>query len=189
MRMALPQGVQAAIDGRKAGGQATVLAGQVRDVIDGDSIVVRLESGPIEVRLSGTDAPEYDQPWGRQAKQALRAKLRRGTRVTLEPVQQDQYDRLVAIVYLGDESLEEWQLRAGHAWAYRKFTSDTRYCAFEHEARAHRRGLWAEDAQQIVAPWDWRRRQRDAWFMPSDRRGETLESCIAALRRDKAAQR
>ena len=72
------------------------------------------------VRLIGIDTPERAQPWGRQATAALERRLRQGTEVTLQPITQDEYDRLVAVVYLDDENLNAWMVQQGHAWAYRR---------------------------------------------------------------------
>ena len=161
----------------------TVLRGTVLEVKDGDSLVVRLESGPVEVRLHAADAPEYDQPGGRQAQAALRQRLPRGAVVTLEPVEQDRYSRLVATVFEDEQNVDQWLVREGHAWAYRYHTDNAEYCVLEDEARRAQRGVWALPAAQRVAPWDWRARKRDATHRVHDYTGETLERCLAALRR------
>jgi hypothetical protein len=96
--------------------QSPVLVGRVTEVIDGDTIHVSLASGPIIVRLHSIDTPEHAQPWGRQAAAALERRLRKGTQVTLQPITQDNYDRLVAVVYLHDENVNAWMVRQGHAW-------------------------------------------------------------------------
>lgn len=75
------------------------LRGRVVGIADGDTIDVRLESGMLRVRLHGVDAPEHDQPWGRAAKRAL-SKLVYREKVEIEPVTQDQYERIVARVWL-----------------------------------------------------------------------------------------
>ena len=158
-----------------------VLRGTVLEVTDGDSLFVRLESGPVEVRMHAADAPEYDQPGGRAAQAALRQRLPRGAVVTLEPVDQDRYSRLVATVRQDGQNLDQWLVRQGYAWAYRHYTGDVAYCEFEDEARRAQRGLWALPATQRIAPWDWRARKRDITHRVQDYSGETLERCQAAL--------
>lgn len=160
----------------------TVLRGTVLEVKDGDSLVVRLESGPVEVRMHAADAPEYDQPGGRQAQAALRQRLPRGAMVTLEPVEQDRYSRLVATVFKDEQNVDQWLVREGHAWAYRHHTDNVAYCELEEEARRARRGVWALPATQRIAPWDWRARKRDPTHRVRDYSGETLERCREALR-------
>jgi endonuclease YncB( thermonuclease family) len=163
------------------------LLGKVIRVIDGDSVEVQLDSGPIEVRLHAADAPEYDQPGGRAAVRALSTRLKRKTVVSLEPVEQDQYARLVAVVHRDDENVNGWLIRQGHAWAYRQYTADERYCRWEDEARATHRGLWSRPASDWIAPWDWRRRGREPSYRPVDHSNETLADCLAALRRRPAS--
>ena len=163
-------------------GKSPVLRGRVIDVIDGDSVEVQLQSGRIEVRLHAADAPEHDQPGGRAAARALRKRLPRGSDVVLEPVEQDQYDRLVAVIERNGERVNAWMVQQGHAWAYRQYTTDARYCQWEDEARAAHRGLWSGPPSSWVAPWEWRRRAREPGYRPADRSRETLADCLASLR-------
>jgi micrococcal nuclease len=158
----------------------TVLSGTVARVIDGDTIIVQLASGPIRVRLYGIDAPESTQPEGREATVFLASRILHRV-VELEPFQQDRYDRLVAIVDLGDEDINETMVKAGFAWAYRRYLkrSDTDYCYYEADARKARFGLWSLPPVQQVAPWEYRqRRAREAY---TDYSTETAQHCIAAL--------
>jgi endonuclease YncB( thermonuclease family) len=170
-------------------GKSPVLRGTVIGVIDGDSVEVQLQSGRIEVRLHAADAPEHDQPGGRAAARALRKRLPRGSDVVLEPVEQDQYDRLVAVIERNGERVNAWMVQQGHAWAYRQYTTDARYCQWEDAARAAHRGLWSGPPSGWVAPWEWRRRAREPGYRPADRSRETLADCLASLRhrRGKAA--
>lgn len=162
-----------------------VLRGTVLEVKDGDSLVVQLDSGPIEVRLHGIDAPEYDQPVGREAQAALRKRLPRGTDVLLEPFEQDRYSRLVASVFVGAENIDQWLVGEGLAWAYRRYISEAELCELEDHARRAQRGVWALPTTQWIAPWDWRARKRDATHEAADYSGETLERCVAALRSER----
>ena len=160
--------------------EGPVLEGRVLSVTDGDSIKVELASGPIEVRLHSIDAPERDQPGGREARAALTQRL--GTaEVTLEPVEQDQYGRMIAVVYQGDTNVNAWLVREGHAWVYRQYARDARYCEAEIAARSEKRGVWALPVAERKAPWEWRAVKRDRRVGYSDYSGETLERCVAAL--------
>ena len=162
-----------------------VLVGRVTRVLDGDTIVVALSSGPMRVRLGSVDAPEKNQPWGREARDALTRKL--GDReVELEVVSQDQYGRLVAIVGLDNENVNAWLVQQGYAWAYREYMKDQTYCAWEGAARSAGRGLWALPAAKRHAPWEFRavqRRQRSGF---TDYSNETVAKCIAAMHRKPA---
>jgi endonuclease YncB( thermonuclease family) len=159
-----------------------VLIGTVTHVFDGDSMVVQLDSGPVTVRLDSIDTPEHDQPWGRQAAAALAGRID-GQRVALEVVTQDRYDRLVAVVFYGEENVNAWLVERGDAWAYRRYLGGDEYCAWEDAARAARRGLWSLPATDWRAPWEWRARQRGQAATFTDYSRETAADCIATARR------
>lgn len=167
--------------------EAGVLHGRVSRVADGDSGRIELDRGPVEFRLYGIDAPEFAAPRGREAKKALERFIAR-REVDLLPVSRDGYDRVVAIVFAGRESVNEALLARGHAWAYRQHLGQTagdaaRYCRLEAEARAARRGLWSQPPQQWLPPWVYRLRERGvrgpvvAW---RDYSRETAADCEAA---------
>lgn len=138
-------------------------------VVDGDTIVVRFESGKTEhVRLIGIDTPESKPnrratlqatrsykdeaqiiELGKQAFHNTEALAPPGTAVELEyDVQpRDKYRRLLAYVYLPDgRMLNEAILSSGYANLL-TIPPDVRYTQrFQHtyeESRAARRGLWA----------------------------------------------
>jgi endonuclease YncB( thermonuclease family) len=162
---------------------APVLMGPAIHIIDGDTIRVRLSSGPITVRLASIDAPEYDQTGGADARAALGRRLK-GRQVELEVETQDQYQRVVAFVYMGGENINAWMVQQGYAWAYRQFMSDPRYCAWEAEARMSRRGLWSTPPGSQKAPWEWRWSQRERGaFEFTDYRRETAAACVKTMRK------
>jgi micrococcal nuclease len=151
-------------------------------VIDGDTIEVQLSSGPIRVRLHSIDTPEKDQPWGTEARVALAGRVD-GQQVDLEPVAQDQYDRLVAVVYLDGENINAWMVQQGDAWAYRDYLEDPSYCDWEAVARASNRGLWSLSADSPIAPWEWRAAGRGSTAGFTDYSSETAVSCVSAMHR------
>ncbi len=147
--------------GTAADAAPLALSGTVTRVIDGDTIDVALESGPIRVRLNGIDTPERGQPWGRQASAAL-AELVLSKRVEIEPFSQDRYERLVANVFVGTLNVNYALVARGHTWAYRRYLTrnNLELCSLEAEARSGRRGLWTLAPEARYAPWDWRKRPR-----------------------------
>lgn len=179
--LALAFGPSACVTPAPAAGQP-VLVGKVLSVTDGDTIKVQLDSGPITVRFDAIDAPERSQPWGREAYAELARRLKRQV-VGLEVRTQDQYDRLVAVVYLGDENINGWMVRQGHAWAYRQYLSEADYCTWEASARSAQLGLWSLPPQGWYAPWEWRRVQRGEGGAFTDFSHETAERCVASMRR------
>jgi endonuclease YncB( thermonuclease family) len=135
--------------------QDAVVAGRVTRVVDGDTIDVLLASGRIRVRLQGVDAPEHDQPGGAESRLWTQQRLLNRD-VLLEPVSQDRYERMVALVYLDEVNVNRELLRSGNAWAYRRYlrAADRVFCDIETTARRERRGLWSLPAPR--APWEFR---------------------------------
>src|SRR5439155_2794891 len=143
--------------------------GKVVGVADGDTItVLRDDKITFRIRLLGIDAPEKGQPFGTRAKEYA-SELVFGKIVTVEPTDKDQYGRVVADVILPDgRSLNREMVRAGLAWWYRRYSNDPELAGLEAEARAARRGLWADP--HPVPPWEWRRARGPAVPSASSRR-------------------
>jgi len=55
---------------------------------------------------------------------------------------------------VGDVNINAEQVRRGMAWVYRQYAHDLSLYAIEAEAKAARRGLWADPAP--IPPWEWR---------------------------------
>lgn len=128
-------------------------------VIDGDT----LEIGETRVRLHGIDAPEMGQPCrdgtevrdcGRWAAEALRARVE-GRVLHCTARDRDRYGRVVARCEAGGEDVAAALVRAGLAFAYRRYSMD--YVEAEKRARADGRGL---HGLRIDRPEDHRRTAR-----------------------------
>ena len=127
-------------------------------VVDGDTIIVRIDRREERVRLIGINTPESVDPrrtvecFGKEAAANARALLNNKT-VLLEddPSQdsRDQFGRLLRYVWLEDGrmvNLEQiWQ---GYAYEY-TYNVPYRYQAIfraaEADARAAKRGLWSPE--------------------------------------------
>ena len=127
---------------------------RVVGVTDGDTLTVLHDRRSATVRLLGVDAPEKRQAYGDRAKR-FTADLAFDRTVTVRTSGRDRYGRLLGEVVLPDgRSLNQELVRAGYAWWFRRYSRDGRLARLEEEARAGRRGLWADQAPQ--APWDYR---------------------------------
>lgn len=163
-----------------------VLIGHVIKVTDGDTIKVQLESkanpnqAPINVRLDSIDTPESNQPHGHEATAALAA-LVADKEVSLDVVTQDRYERLVAVVYVGDLNVNELMVKQGHAWAYRRYLKEKNYCVWENAARELKRGLWSLPPKDWIYPSDWRRLRRHQIDTVEDFSHETIAHCLALM--------
>jgi endonuclease YncB( thermonuclease family) len=133
---------------------ANVLA-RVVSVQDGDTLTVLVEQRQLRVRLTDIDAPELRQPYGTRSRQSL-AELCFGKIAALDVRGQDRYKRAIARVTCDGRDANAEQVRRGYAWTYTRFApADSPLHAIQNEARAVRRGLWADPSP--VPPWDWRR--------------------------------
>lgn len=138
---------------------AATLDGRVARVADGDTMTIEARGDDITIRLLYIDAPEHDQPWGREAKRGLQELVR------IEPVRvvtrgKDKYGRTLGQVTRRSDNLDVnlELVRRGLAWANARGAMRVRYDAAQAEARAARRGLW-QDARP-VSPQVWRHRKR-----------------------------
>ena len=131
--------------------------GKVVAIADGDTVTVLDGTTQVRVRLRGVDCPEKRQAFGTRAKQ-FTSDLVFGKEVTVKPKERDRYGRVVAEIVLPDGRILNQELvRAGLAWWYRRYEpNDETLRALEKEARAARRGLWADP--NPVPPWEFRRR-------------------------------
>lgn len=137
--------------------------GRVSRVGDGDSLQIILsDSGAeVRVRLYGLDAPELDQPHGREARDFL-AKLLTNREVRVEKEDVDQYGRVVGQVFDSGLSVNLTLVASGHAWVYEQFCQEPvcrQMKAEEAQARRKKRGLWAQAKPQ--PPWQWRKAKRN----------------------------
>lgn len=130
-------------------------------VTDGDTLTARCgEPGSyeqIQVRLAEIDAPERKQPFGTVSRQHLAA-LCFEEQVTIRQEKKDRYGRTVGRVSCRGKDASAEQVRAGLAWAYTKYLTDTTIRESETAARSAGRGLW-RDAEPIP-PWAWRKGAR-----------------------------
>ena len=137
------------------------LVGKVVKVADGDTVTV-LDGNQVQhrVRLTGIDAPESRQAFGKRSREALVA-LVAGRQVEVEWHKRDRYQRLVGKVIVDGTDANLAQLRAGLAWWYRQYAREQTpadraiYAAAEAKAQADQRGLWVD--RDPVPPWDWRK--------------------------------
>ena len=88
-------------------------------IIDGDSAKVLHDKKTIEVRLVGIDAPEMDQPFGKQSKRFV-SKLIFGKTVDVKDLGLDNFKRTLVYIIQGSTPVNEAIVTAGLAWHYVK---------------------------------------------------------------------
>lgn len=127
---------------------------RVEMVHDGDTVTCVNEAGQaVKIRLQGIDAPEFDQPHGRTARNALDQKLA-SRRVRVAGTARDQHGRVLGTLWLDDRNLNCELVAEGHAWVFGGFAPDPDLVAAEEAARQAGRGLWGSD--HPVSPSQWR---------------------------------
>lgn len=137
---------------------AAALVGRVVGVHDGDTLTLLSPShAEIKIRLDQIDAPELGQDFGQSSKQAL-AGLVFGKDVRVEVLDTDKYGRTVGTVWLEQTDVNLAQIKAGMAWAYRKYLKDPDYLDAETKAKNERRGLWSQS--NAIPPWEFRHPER-----------------------------
>ena len=144
-----------------AGAAAQVLEGEVTGIADGDTLTVLVDGRrELRVRLAWIDAPETGrgqkrpgQPFGQAAKRSL-SEICYRQRARVQAIDQDRYGRTVGRVFCAGRDANLEQVRRGYAWAYRRYDPPREFLEAEREARAARRGLWADPGAS--PPWEWR---------------------------------
>ena len=137
---------------------ATTRSGAVERVVDGDTIVFRVIGAKnLRVRLADIDTPELDQPWGEEAKAALKG-WAENRRAEIRIVDTDRYGRSVATLWIDGENINRKLVAEGHSWVYRRYLRDQALISLEESAKAKGLGLWS--SEDIIEPRVWRQQKR-----------------------------
>lgn len=127
---------------------------EVLSVTDGDTFKVKFEDGSVDkIRLLLIDTPETKrantpvQPFGPEASEYLTELLNGQTvRVEMDVSERDQYGRILAYVYLGDEMVNEMLVAEGLA-RVAVYPPDMKYVdqfrAAEKRAKSAKLGIWS----------------------------------------------
>ncbi len=130
---------------------------EVKEVNDGDTIVVDMAGKSETIRFIGVDTPETHKPntpiqcWGPEAsnytKQVISSHSNK-VRLEADPINtnRDRYDRLLRYVYLKDGALLNSQLiKEGQGFAYTSFPfqKSAEFKSYEESAKNSNLGVWA----------------------------------------------
>ncbi len=127
--------------------------GKVVEVVRGDWIKVKQDNGKVEtVRLYGIHSPGEIQTFGKTATLYTTQRVL-GRMVEVKPFFRDQFDRVIAWVFVEGECLNKELLKRGMTWWYRKFVPfETGLGKLEEDAMQARAGLWADP--HPTPPWE-----------------------------------
>ena len=138
--------------------QPLVIKGlKVEKVIDGDTVYGLLGDKTYKIRLAEIDAPERDQPFGRQSKIFLRKLLVDGefdSHISSE----DQYGRYIARLYSNGIDINRKMVSEGMAWVYDYYVIDKTFYLNQEDAQKLKKGIWSK--RYPAPPWEWRKARR-----------------------------
>jgi len=133
----------------------------VISVGDGDTIRIQGGNGQVvTIRLGCIDAPEKNQGWGKQATDRLKQLLPIGTNISYRAIQSDRYQRLVAEVFVNNQSINLQMVKEGQAVVYKKYldgckSTQNQYQKAELNAKKDNLNFWSQS--NPVMPWNYRR--------------------------------
>ena len=132
-------------------------ASEVIRVVDGDSLIVRLNGIPQQIRLACVDAPEIGQyPYGRLAMNAFRGLIPADSAITIYPIKKDRYGRTVAHVSTpGGVDVAGELVRKGLVFVYTRYLSDCdgpNLLLLESQARDFKQGIWSVSYTHLTLP-------------------------------------
>lgn len=128
-----------------------VFTATIRNVEDGDSVLIKELQRSRALRIDGVDAPELSQDFGPEAK-AFLAELVLGKVVTVRLLSRAPAgEESVAKLEIGNADVSAALIRSGMAWFCGQFTENRNLKNAEADAREARRGLWR--ASRPSPPW------------------------------------
>ena len=135
------------------------IKGKVVAVTDGDTITVldEMDKGNFKIRLNKIDAPEKKQAFGNKAKQYL-SSLIFGKQVSVRFKEIDRYGRISGVIYCDGVEINLVMVQNGYAWHYSYYDKTPAYIQAEKQARADKKGLWADP--NPINPYEFRKMKK-----------------------------
>jgi micrococcal nuclease len=144
--------------------------GKIISVNDGDLMTALHDGREERLRLFGVDTPDEPQDFGKEARE-FTSGLVLGKTVEVTPVGQDRHGNTIAIVSIGETTLNRELAGAGLAWVYSGACTRPEckgWKALEILARQRGLGLWSTTTP--TPPWDYRRSGGNALPTAQDER-------------------
>lgn len=117
-------------------------------VIDGDSLILKVNDTNVEVRLIGVDAPEYKQEWGQAATLFVQSYLRgKALCIAYGSKRLDRFGRTLGYVYADRTMLNEELIKQGLALPYPippNTKHKVRFARAAEAAKKARAGFWKQ---------------------------------------------
>ncbi|MGH7259767.1 MAG: thermonuclease family protein [Nitrospiraceae bacterium] len=130
----------------------------VADTEDGDTLIVIRNHARIRLEIPEIDAPELDQPYGKDAKKKAAA-LTKNKVVTIRAYGNLGQNYLLGEVWLPNKKHFAMEMvRAGLAWVKEGRSVLLDLEQLQSEAKTAQQGLWADE--EPIPPWEWRSGRR-----------------------------
>jgi micrococcal nuclease len=129
----------------------------IKKVVDGDTVHLYHDDTIYKVRLIEIDAPERNQPFGKDSTDYLKRLLNEG-KVDVEISGTDRYGRKLGRLYWKGRDINREMVIAGYAWVYDDYITDKSFYENQSKARELKKGLWKD--LSAVPPWEWRKRKK-----------------------------
>jgi len=130
-------------------------------VTDGDSFKQISESNDqqnLSYELAYLDAPEREQPYGREAKQYLKDVLL-DSRLKIVTLPDDNSAKKQVELFINGQSVNLAMVSEGFAWASLQIPDKTighKYIDAQKRAVENLQGIWSLGHGLMIAPWQWR---------------------------------
>lgn len=128
---------------------------------DGDTATLkRGDNSLVNCRVDGINAPEtahkgidkstgkpYDKPaqiFGEESKKILQNMIKNKEVTVQVSYAKDKYGRNICQIDIAGKNVSQEMVKAGAAWMYTKYSKDGAMSAIQTEAKANKRGLWAD---------------------------------------------
>jgi len=136
--------------------------GVISKVYDGDTVTFVPDDkneDEWKIRLAEIDAPESDQPGGKESTQFLRdMALLKDAKIKV--IETDKYGRKVGKVYVGRKCMNKAMLQEGLAWHYKDYSKNTEYRQLMESAQSQKKGIFRQ--KNPIPPWEWRKQKKAA---------------------------
>jgi len=137
-----------------------LVKGVISRVADGDTVTFVPDDKSEDewkIRLAEIDAPESDQPGGKESTQFLKdMALLKDAKIKV--INTDRYGRKVAKVYVGRKCMNKAMLQEGLAWHYKDYSKSTEYRQLMESAQSQKKGVFRQ--KNPIPPWEWRKQKK-----------------------------
>lgn len=150
----------------ESAGNSITFNGVVVGIQDGDTLTVLRNKARFSLDVAGVDAPELDQPYGKEARRKAAALVKNRV-IIIRAYGTVLRGHVIGEVWLKDRrNLANELVRTGLAWVKRGAVPPAELTRLEADAKAARRGLWKDikpglvKDEEPIPPWEWRQGRR-----------------------------